>query len=321
MSHNINENRVMLARTPAWHGLGTVVETEQTAENAIKLAGLDYTVKMVDMFQGESLSGLLKVNDYQAIIREDNRNLLGIATKKYKIVQNIEAFNFFDIVVGEGQAIYHTAGALGQGERIWILAKLPKNIIVSKDDVVETYLCLTTSHDGKSSVRMYHTPVRVVCQNTLNMSMSDAKKGISIRHTGEIKDKVTEARKILGISIDYYNQFEEIIKTMENTSLNVESTKNYFSNVLNVADKDDISTRKENQLDELFQLFENGEGQKLGNKCSLWKAYNAVTEYVDHFSTVKNLEQDKTNKLKNVWFGTGANIKEKAYDEALALIS
>lgn len=323
MAHNINENRVFTVGE-SWHGLGRVVDTAKTAKEAIELADLNYEIEKRRIFFD---SPKLEVGKFLAhdenclIVRKDNDTVLGITTPKYEIIQNVDAFNFFDVVVGEGQAIYHTAGALGKGERIWILAKLPKDIVIGKNDVVEKYLCLTNSHDGKSSLRMYFTPVRVVCQNTLNMSMSDAKNGIALRHTGNIKNKVDEARKILGITINYYNQFEKIVQQMESVPLNVEKAETYFETVLGIDESDEISSRKENQKSDMLSLFEHGKGQDMGNKHSLWKAYNAVTEYVDHYATVKNLEEDKSNKLKNIWFGTGAKLKEKAYEEAVALIS
>lgn len=319
MSHNINENRVFTVGK-SWHGLGTIVESEKTAQEAIKLARLDYKVNKVNLYAGENRDNIKKVNTNLAIMREDTKDILGITTSKYKIVQNIDAFSFFDTVVGEGQAIYHSAGALGIGERIWILAKLPNDIVINSNDIVEKYLCLTNSHDGKSSLRMYFTPVRVVCQNTLNMSMADAKNGISIRHSGNIKSKIDEAREILKISINYYQQFEQIVKTFENFDMQKESLNKYFDSVLSINDNSEVSTRKENQKHDLISLFNRGKGQKTGNKHSLWKAYNSVTEYVDHYRTVKNLDKDKTNKLQSIWFGTGAKLKEKAYNEALALI-
>lgn len=314
MSHNINEQRVFTVGK-SWHGLGTVVDTEKTAREAIKLARLDYGVKKEPLFCLQK-----ELENNVAIIREDNENILGITTKKYKIVQNEDAFSFFDVVVGEGQAIYHSAGALGKGERIWILAKLPNDIVVGNDDVVEKYLCLTNSHDGKSSLRMYFTPVRVVCQNTLNMSLQDAKNGISIRHTGNIKYKTDEARKVLNISINYYNQFENIVKAFENKPMQEKELNDYFDKVLGINDDKESSTRKENQKSDLVTLFDTGKGQDLGNKHSLWKAYNAVTEYTDHYRTVKNIDKDKSNKLSSIWFGSGAKLKEKAFKEAVTLI-
>lgn len=316
MSANINENKRVFAVGQTWHGLGKVVDNAVTAKEAIELAQLNYPVVKRPLFVDNR-----EVENHVAVVREDTKNVLGIVSKKYEIIPNINAFSFFDTVVGEGQAIYHSAGALGLGEKIWILAKLPNDILINKDDVVEKYLCLANSHDGKSALRLYFTPVRVVCQNTLNLSLQDAKNGISIRHSGNVGTKVDEARRILGISINYYNQFETLIKQFENVPMNKESVGNYFDKVLKInEDEKETSTRKENQKDELFQLFENGKGQKLGNRHSLWKAYNAVTEYVDHFATIKNVDEVPTNKLKSIWFGNGAKVKENAYNEAVALV-
>jgi len=318
MSHNINEDR-MFSVGKTWHGIGTVVESEKRAIDAIRLAKLDYTVAKQQSGYLYQDSWRKAENDY-SIVRLDNGEKLGDCKGVYNIVQNTEAFSFFDNVVGEGQAIYHSAGALGKGERIWILAKLPNDIVINENDKVEKYLCLTTSHDGRSSVKMFFTPVRVVCQNTLNMSMADSKNGISLRHSGNIKSKMEEARKILGISINYYDQFETIIKGFESFDMQKDSLNKYFDNVLNINDEKETSTRKENQKHDLLCLFEKGKGQKLGNRHSLWKAYNAVTEYIDHHRTVKNIDKDNTNKLQSIWFGSGAKLKEKAYNEAVALI-
>lgn len=319
MSANINENSRVFTVGEAWHGLGTVVDTEQKACDAIRLAKLDYKVsKKPSGFQKDNGEWKVNPNEYN-IVREDTETKLGNCTNVYKIVQNVEAFNFFDVVVGEGQAIYHSAGALGQGEKVWILAKLPNDIYINADDKVEKYLCLTNSYDGKSALRMYFTPIRVVCQNTLNMSLSDAKNGISIRHSGNINGKIDEARKVLGISINYYNQFEAITKQLEDKILTVNEVESYFDNVLGI-DEEKTSTNKLNKKDDLLALFEGGKGQKLGHKHSAWKAYNAVTEYVDHHSTIKNVSKDTNKKIDNILFGTGAKMKEKAYNEALVLV-
>lgn len=317
MSHNINEGKRVFTVGESWHGLGTVVDTEVKAVEAIKLAQLDYEVEKQPIFTAHK-----QIDGKVALVRKDTQDVLGIATPKYKIIQNVEAFSFLDTVIGEGQAVYHSAGALGKGERIWMLVKLPNDIVIGQDDVVEKYLCLTTAHDGKSSLLAYFTPVRVVCQNTLNASMSDSKNGIKIRHFGNIRDKVEEAREILGISIDYYRQFENIANMLEGRTFSKDGAIQYFDKVLKIDGKteDEISSRKENQRDELLCLFENGQGQNLGNPHSIWKAYNAVTEYVDHKSTVRGEEDDKARRLDSIWFGNGAKIKERAYTEALALI-
>ena len=311
MAHNINEDRVFTVGK-AWHNIGTVVETEQTAQEAIKLAKLDYEVVK---------EPTEKVPSKFYVKRTDNGQYFDdIVGSNYQIIQNVDAFSFFDVVVGEGQAIYHSAGALGDGERIWLLAKLPNDIVINSEDVVEKYLCLTNAHTGKASLLMYFTPIRVVCENTLNWSMKDAKNGISIRHTGNIKNKVEEARRVLGLSINYYKLFEEMVVKMEDVPIQEKELNEYFDNVLGINDDEEVSTRKQNQKSDLIGLFDSGKGQKLGQKHSLWKAYNAVTEYVDHYRTVKNVVDNPSNKLASIWFGSGAKIKQKAYEEALVLV-
>ncbi len=315
MAHNICEKKIMYYGKPPWHGLGTELNHAATAKEAIEAADLDYKIEIQPVY----LKNNVLIDNAKATVRIDTNKSLGIVSERYKIVQNVEAFNFFDNVVGDGQAIYHVAGALGQGERIWILAKLPKNIVLAREDVVEKYLCLTNSHDGLSSLKVYFTPIRVVCQNTLIASMKDSRDGISIRHMGNIRTKVNEAHRILGITIDYYNQFEQIAKKLVDVKLNVKKVETYYETLLFKDKKpDEISTNLINKKNRLLYLFEYGKGNQLSEvRHSAWAAYNAVTEMTDWEKNVKGLTSDKTRKLKDIWFGTSAKLKQKAYSEIL----
>jgi phage/plasmid-like protein (TIGR03299 family) len=317
MSHNINENRMFYTGERPWHGLGVELKEPATARQAIEAARLDYRVELEDLY----LKSAKRIDIAKATVRADNCRALGIVSDRYQIVQNVDAFTFFDTVVGEGQAIYHTAGALGKGERIWILAKLPKNIMVTREDIVEKYLVLMNSHDGTSALKLYFTPIRVVCQNTLIVSLKERGDGISIRHTGDIKSKVNEARRILGLTIDYYAQFEQITKQLLDVQMTVAKTEKYFENLLfREKDISDISTNMLNKKNRLLDLFENGKGMKLsGVRHTAWAALNAVVEFVDHDKTVKGIGSDPTRKLKDIWFGTGAQLKQKAYDSIVDL--
>ena len=180
MAHNLliqngQASMFYLSEVP-WHGLGVKLDRPATAKEAIEAAQLDWPVIKLPLFAG---SKHIVVPDKFAVVRK-TRNLvqktdpvLGIVGKDYTPLQNCDAFRFFDPMVGQNAAIYHTAGALGQGERVWILAKLPGHIRVAKDDITEKYLLLSNSHDGKSSVQIKFTPVRVVCQNTLTIALND----------------------------------------------------------------------------------------------------------------------------------------------------
>ena len=312
MAHNINEER-MFCVGKAWHDVGVRVEKEVTAKEAIQLSRLNYKVEKKPI---QTIDNLPIVEKY-ATVRVDNNTPLGIVGERYRIIQNVEAFNFFDVLVGEGQAIYHSAGALGNGERIWLLAKLPNKIIVGKEDTVEKFLCLTNSHDGSKALQVYFTPIRVVCQNTLNVSLKNTGASISIRHTNNYKNKIEEARRVLGIVIDYYAQFENLANQLKDVKLEKEAVNKYYDKLLGIKGNDEDTTRKLNIKKELIALYENGTGNQIADvKHSLWTAYNAVAEYTDFYKTVKN-----DNRIESLLFGSGAELKNKAWNHALELMA
>ena len=327
MAHNLNEvngktNMMYVGKEP-WHGLGTKLNNPATSKEAIVAAGLDYAVAKEYLYIGNGKAEGRHIGDFRAVVRQDTKDVLGIATDRYSIVQNTECFDFFDEVVGDKLAMYHTAGALGKGERIWMLAKLPNSVLVTKDDVVEKYLLLTNSHDGSSSLKMYFTPVRVVCQNTLIMSYANARDGISIRHTGSVASKINEARKVLGLAVNYYMQFDKDAHALVKYKMNERELKLYFDFVLkgDKATETEESAQFKNQRDELFSLFTGGKGNNLPQvRGSAWAAYNAVTEHIDWHKTVKGAKEDQTNRLKSIWFGSGAVIKARAYAKAMDMI-
>src|ERR1700744_5752634 len=201
MAHNLNYNNdnneysFFSVKERAWHGLGKIVEQYPTSAEAIKFAGLDYRVEKRPLFtydtenhtgdpETDILIPEIKVPNYFATSRTDTEQVLGVVGKDYEIVQNVNAFEFFDAIVGGGDGIlYETAGALGNGERIFITAKLPDYIKVGRNDLIAQYLFLTTSHDGYGSITAAFTPVRVVCENTLNAALRNHSNSIKIRHT------------------------------------------------------------------------------------------------------------------------------------------
>lgn len=317
MAHNINENKRMMyvGETP-WHGLGTKLNNPATAKEAIEASMLDYKIKLEEL---QTVSGLTIPNNF-ATVREDTKEVLAVVGNRYEIIQNVDCFSFFDTLVGEGQAIYHTAGALGKGERIWILAKLPKDIII-KGENVEKYLVLCNSHDGTQALSVYFTPIRVVCQNTLNASLKDKTNYVSIKHTPNYKGKIDQARQILGITVNYYNQFEQIANALVDVKLNVEQSEKYFNTLLDIKGNDEDSTRKENVKAQLIKYFEHGKGNdNPAVKHTLWTAYNAVAEYVDFARTVKGIEKDPSKRIESNIFGSGADLKGKAFDVAQAML-
>lgn len=315
MAHNVES--MMYAGAAPWHGIGVAVPREVTSVDALRLASLDWPVATVPLLAESNGPGTPGdgVEGWRAVIRLSDRKPLGVVGERYRPIQNSEAFGFFDAIVGTGEAIYHTAGSLDGGRKVWILAKLPGEIRVAGDDVTEKYLLLTNSHDGSTALRMFFTPVRVVCQNTLNLALREgAGEGVSIRHTTSATVKLEQAREALGIAVRYYDRFGEQAAQLaaaryEDRQL-AELTEELFP-----AMEDELSTRRLKAREKVIELFEYGKGHE-GIRGSAWAALNAVAEYADHHRSARGSSDAARAeaRLNSAWFGSGAALKRLAFE-------
>jgi len=294
-----------------WHELGTAFDGLMTSEQAIQLAQLDWEVEKRPLLQLMPDNTTRVIENQFALVRNTDHNVLGLGTGRYTPVQNREAFGFFDSVVEAGEAMYETAGSLRNGEVIWMLAKLPSYMQVGHGDIIENYVLLSNGHNGKQGVQLALTPVRVVCNNTLSVALKGNKDKINIRHTTNAGRNMHLAFETLGIVKKQVEQVEEMYNAMFKKQMNAESLNGYFQSI--VGD----STQALNTIAEFERLLNIGEGSDLkGVRGSLWGAYNAVTEYYDHYKEY----QERTDKLEAIWIGSGAKLKEKAFSSAVALL-
>jgi len=314
MSANINS--MMFVGEKPWHGLGKKLEKVATSAEAIIAAGLNWVVNKTPVLY-QKVGGFIEpVADQYVVVRADNQKPLGVVGKQYKVLQNKEAFSFFDAVVGVKEAMYHTAGALGDGERVWILAKLPGYIRVGGDDVSEKFLLLVNTHDGTTAARMMFTPIRVVCQNTLNIALGGTEAKASIRHTTNMGIKIDDVRKTLQIVNARFTMFEDAAKKLAVTQLTGDAWKSYLIGLKLASDEDDATTRMKNITEEVSRLFESGKGADMKTaKGTAWGAFNAVAEYVDYVRGSDKIE----SRAKSLLFGSGADLKQRAWDAAIAL--
>lgn len=313
MAHNVET--MMYAGLAPWHGLGTRVPQEVTSEEALRVAGLDWSVATVPVLAGGPDQAPVGVEGWKAVIRLTDMKALGVVGDRYRPIQNGEAFTFFDELVGEGQAIYHTAGALDGGRRVWILAKLPGEVVVARDDVTEKFLLLTNSHDGTTSLRMFFTPVRVVCQNTLNLALSQGMgEGIAIRHTASALARLNQAREALGIANRFYDQFGLEAQVLVRASYSDAQMKELAETIL-PALEGEVSTRTLRAREKVVDLFENGQGHA-PIRGTAWAALNAVAEFTDHFRSTRGADEltRAEARLTSTWFGSGAGLKRLAYE-------
>jgi phage/plasmid-like protein (TIGR03299 family) len=307
---------MMYAGAAPWHRLGKRLDAPATAAEAITAAGLDYSVEL----QSLKTETDLRVPRRKAVVRTDTKAVLGVVSRGYSPIQNRTCFDFLDSVVAENGLRYHTAGALGKGERIWMLARLPSHIRVkNSDDVTEKFLLLSNSHDGSSALRCFFTPIRVVCANTLTLAhLQHRGEGITIRHRGNLAAK---ARDALGLAQVFFDDLEGRIDRLASHSPTSAQLQVYFKTLF-PDPEERRATRAENVRTALTELFESGMGQDIPQiRHTAWAAFNAVSEYVDHVKPTRGRDDDdRTSKrLESSLFGTGAALKSRAFDLALRM--
>lgn len=318
------------------------VEDCETSADVMKKAGLDWEVAKCELVaKMPFIEGLLPEDNDSfehegelfkscpnayATYRTDYNIPLGVVKDRYTPVQNIEAFTFFDDAIGKDKAIWQTAGYFGNGERVFVSAKLPNNILVNGDPV-ENYLVFTTSHDGSSGVKILFTPIRVICQNTLNAAIAGADNYVSFRHTSSVHRNIDCAKEILGICKQNSVYLQEKYTEMSKISIKDTDAAKYFAQVIlnsseyaeltnsgynpmdlvrknwNAMEASGVSTKKVNVIADMYKYYHTGPGQQeqIGNG---WGLYNAVTGYysnLDNSIGIKRMDSllygDKSRKL------------------------
>jgi len=293
MAHNLEirngEASMMYVGETPWHGLGTRLGKPATAFEAIQAAKVNWEVQKIPIFAvGEGNDQ--RIPDRFAVVRKDlwgmpGDHVLGIVSGDYTPLQNRDAFTFFDPIVGEDAAIYHTAGVLGKGERIWILAKLPDDIIVAGDDVSSKFLLLSNSHDGTSAVQIKFTPIRVVCDNTLTMALNRGET-IRVPHMKNIHKRLRQAEQLLGIINVRFDDIADTFRQMVRVQMDKRRLAEYLKQVF-PDPRDSENERVANRVAQNRRWAEYFFDQGKGNQSSLvrgtlWTAYNGIAELIDH---------------------------------------
>jgi phage/plasmid-like protein (TIGR03299 family) len=313
---------MMYTGATPWHRLGVKLDNPATAAEAISAAGLDWQVEMRPVYQElpRGIQPFVEILDKRAVVRIDTNEAFTVMGSSYEPVQNVDAFKFFDEVIAQGEAVYHTAGSLFGGKRIWILAKLPDDIQVIPNDPIQPYILLSNSHDGSQALKMQITPIRVVCSNTLSASMGAADKNrmFSAKHTRNVLSKVSTARDALDLSKQYFEMFASTVDRLVNTTWNSARTQQYLQEVYGF--KHDVSYMKQDHrvrsaFEATEELLFHETNLVGGMEGTAWAAYNAVTYYIDHMKPVRGgVATEK--RLHGSWFGGGADIRQTAWEVA-----
>lgn len=325
MGHNLEikdgEGQMFSVRQVPWHKLGRIVDQAPNAEEAIKLAGLNWKVEEKQIYTYEQSSNLHQsVPNYKALVRSDNGRSLAVMKNSYSPLQNEDAFKFFNPFVESGLASFETAGSLLNGKVVWILATLNKAPIdVGGGDIVNKHLLLSNSHDGTMAIRVGFTPVRVVCNNTLKGSHSHAESRLlRIKHTGRVTDRLDQIQQVVNAMDAKFEATAEQYRALTKRSINkkdLEAYVNVLFELRPLGSERDQSRAKKIQ-EQITKLFENGAGQHLKSaKGTWWGAYNAITEHLTH-----NAGKEEESRLYGNWFGTYSRKNEEALKEALKAV-
>lgn len=219
---------VFTLRKPTWKGLGINVAEARSSEEALAISGLDWQVYQQTMTADNGIP----IMGYKANIRDVDDQLLGVVTDKYQVVQNKEAFAFTDELLGHGVR-YETAGMLQDGRKTWILARLPQRYQML-GDWVDPFLVFYNSHDGSGSIKVALTPIRVTCQNTLNLALRKANRVWSTKHTGEIHSRMDDARETLFRAEEYMDELNREMNRLADISFTDKAVEQFIEELIPV---------------------------------------------------------------------------------------
>ena len=277
-----NVETMFSVREKPWHGLGTIVMEAPTSADALRLAGLDWDVVQEPIYTKSNE----EVKGYRANVRDSDRKVLGVVSDRYKVVQNTDAFSFTDELLGKGVR-YETAGSLQEGRKVWLLARLPSEYIIAGERI-SPYLVFSNTHDGSGSVKVAVTPVRVVCNNTLNLALGTADRSFSMVHTGKIQDKIQEAKDTLFMAEKYMDCLGSEFERLRRQKVTDAQVKEYIELLLPM-EKDATPVQGKNIIklrrDMEQRYYDAPDLQKVGNNA--YRFINAVSDFATHSNPLR----------------------------------
>ena len=303
MAHNVET--MFSVREKPWHYEETkdvtrLIQEAPNSEEALRLAGLDWDVIQTPVYMESGI----EIPNYKANVRSTDNACLGIVTDRYKIVQNTEAFAFTDAMVGEtedGVVKYATAGSLCGGKKIWLLAQMPTKKVL--DDEVDPYMFFSNSHDGSGAIKVGMTPIRIVCNNTLNMALNSAKRQWSTKHVGDMQSKLEEAKFCLQMADKYMQRLDEEADRLANAKLYKEQIDEILDELFPVDDNDTDRRKRTVQAekDNFYVAYFMPDIAKF--RDTAWGAVNAMSDVVTHQTPKRNTKSFNENRWGKIMDG------------------
>lgn len=285
-----NVETMFYTREKPWHGLGTMVAEAPNSKDALRIAGLNWKVLQEPVYtENEEL-----IQGYKANVRDTDRKVLGVVTDRYKVIQNEEAFAFTDTLLGEGVR-YETAGSLQEGRRVWMLARLPREFIIGGERI-SPYMVFSNTHDGSGAVKTALTPIRVVCNNTLNLALRTAKRSWSMIHTGDISGKIEEAKNTLLLADEYMTALGQEFENLRKIKLSEKQVLDYIKILLPMEENYSLLQKRgveKLRADMKMRYFDAPDLKDVGNNG--YRFVNAVSDFATHSTPRRKTANYKEN--------------------------
>lgn len=309
MSANVES--MFSVRVTPWHGMGTIIENAPTSEDAIRYAGLDWQVLQQKIYTEDGL----RIDGSYANVRSSDNKPLGVVGSRYKIVQNVDAFKFTDALLGEG-VTYETAGSLNDGKTVWMLAKMPNKYDILGEKV-DPYIVFTNTHDGSGAVKVAMTPVRVVCQNTLNCALKSAKRTWSARHLGSIENKMQDAIDTLKFANEYMEAVNNTFEDLYKVKLNDFTIRSFVNNIVPITESMGKTQKENNEKirNDILWRFKEAPDLKVlePTGARLIQAVSDTTTHIAPFRKTTNFEENRFKKTIE-----GNDLLDRAIDVVLS---
>ena len=285
-----NVETMFYTREKPWHGLGTMVAEAPNSKDALRLAGLNWKVLQEPVYtENKEL-----IQGYKANVRDTDRKVLGVVTDRYKVIQNEEAFAFTDTLLGKGVR-YETAGSLQEGRRVWMLARLPREFIIGGERI-SPYMVFSNTHDGSGAVKTALTPIRVVCNNTLNLALRTAKRSWSMIHTGDISGKIEEAKNTLLLADEYMTALGQEFEDLRKIKLSEKQVLDYIKILLPMEENYSLLQKRgveKLRADMKMRYFDAPDLKGVGNNG--YRFVNAVSDFATHSTPRRKTANYKEN--------------------------
>lgn len=320
MAHEV-ESMAYVGQTP-WHGLGNVLTPRQPLDVWADQAGMNWQIleSPVRFIAGSKhhLGEIHSFDERTVLYRSDTHAPLSVVGQRYQVVQPREILEFYRDLTEISGFELETAGVLKGGKKLWALARTGQSTVLKGKDETRGYVLLATACDGSMATTAQFTSIRVVCHNTLAVSLREGSGAVKVPHSTRFDAQAV--KQALGISVSHWDSFMYQLKALSERKVNRRGAQSYLERVFgDAAPPEQPSKGQQRTLQQVMNLFEGqGRGSQLASsRNTAYGLLNAVTEYVDHQKRARTTD----HRLDSAWFGQGAALKQKALDEALLLVA